>query len=202
MEDDLRLIDRSDWALLSVVISHVDDLLFVGSREELEVAHQVTKVFRRGDITILSPTSAFKFCGMGISINSVGTVTLDQCNYADSLVAIDKFSMVQSGESVSSALSRRKECNSFAGAVLWLLQSRYDLSYLVSLFQTTLCDALTKVEKMIALINISHRIVKAAQSNRIGLSFFPCSRRNPTNAPCNYSRLLMLHSLWETTRQT
>ena len=131
------------------------------------------QVFRHGDITILSPASAFTFCGMDISITSTGAVTLGQCTYADSSVALDKTSMIQSGEFATSALSRRKECKSFDGAVLYLQQSRYDLSYSVSLFKTTLCEALTKVGGIIVLINISHRIVKPAQPNRIGLPFFP-----------------------------
>ena len=170
-KDDPRLIDRSDWTLLSVVISHVDDLLFVGSAQELIIAKQVMGVFRHGDIAILSPTSAFTFCGMDISINSVGTVALGQCAYAESLTALDKNCLAQYGEFATNATARQKECKSFAGAALWPLQSRYDLSYLVSLFQTTLCDALANVGKMKVLINISHRIAKASQSNRIGLSF-------------------------------
>ena len=172
-KDDHRLIDRSDWTLLSVIIAHVDDLLFVGNQDELMAFKRLMTVFRHGDITILTPESAFTFCGMDISINSVGMVTLDQCKYSESLTALCKTSLIKAGEFLSPLHVRRKECKSFAGAALWLLQSRYDISYLVSLFQTSLSEALTKVEKMIVLINISNRIVKAAQSNRIGLSFFP-----------------------------
>ena len=164
---------RSDLVLTIMVISHADDLLYVGNPQDYQIFLSVMNRFRHGEANSLSASTPFVFCGVQISISRTGVVELGQLNFPDSLKPTRKENLIRNGMFSVSREKRRKECKSFAGAALWLMQTRYDVAFAVSHFQNTLTAALDDEKLMLNLIALSTRICKTAQSHRIGLSYFP-----------------------------
>ena len=148
-----------------MLIVHVGDIVFVGEPVDKRLFISTLSVFRHGGVVTLSEKEGFVFFGIQISLLPGGIVKMDQNAFASTLVPMQKDKFLHNGIISCKVEFIRTECKKFAGSVLRLLQTRYDLSFVASLFATSMVSALEDSTKLNALISLSSKICKMARDS-------------------------------------
>ena len=146
--------------LHGLIISNVDDLLMIGDAVfDVEVVEKLQKEFKFSKME----EGTFVYCGCRIRVNNDGTIDLDQAEYIDNLVKIDK---VEGDDDRELTAQEKTEARGKVGALLWIsLITRPDLSFDVNALS---CEVSKGRVKTIKEIN---RVISVAKEKKNILKF-------------------------------
>ena len=178
-----RLIAESDKIIIGLIVVHVDDIIYVGNAGEYKLFLSSIGNFRHGDVAILSAKEPFVFCGLRITLLPPKSVRIDQNEFESMITPLGRSALINRDKMLVSPERLRTLRKQFAGSALWLLQSRYDLSFLISQFQALMVHSLECIESLSKMISASVKICKHALEYQEGIAFRPLFKSNIQGYP-------------------
>ena len=91
--------------------------------------------------------------------------------------------LIGNGNIKLSETKMRTISKQFAGKVSWLLQTRYDLSFLILQFRTNMVSALTDKDILGKIIAISKRICNQSLEFKEVIAYYPLSQERSNGYP-------------------
>ena len=154
------------------LISYVDDILIAYSKDQyLDEFVSLMRRYRTGAVEKLSSSNGLVFLGMDITADSQSNFALSQTNFVSRLA----FPCVDSIIRNKMFIVHNEKVKSFfrtsMGSLLWLLQTRYDLSFRIIGIAVRLNDSSKNVDDAIALTKEIHRIIRTAKENPLVIHF-------------------------------
>ena len=159
--------------LIFLVMLHVDDMLFCGSKTECDRFEKVLRIFDYSPPEMLSTDSALTFCGIEISYSSDHTVELSQDSFYSKITPIIKEDIVKENRFIGNRTSRIKRLKSFIGSRIWIFQTRYDIIFDSCRLATLVNQASDSVDKMLSFIKDANKLVQRIINDHVPLKFFP-----------------------------
>ena len=158
--DEWNIIPNAPRILISIVVAHVDDLIFCGSAEEWVCFQKIISCFKHGESPQLTEDNVITFCGIDIALCKGRIATLSQIAYAQGLVPLGRSDLILQNTMLKTQDQIRTICKQFLGSLLWLLQTRYDLSFWSSLLSSLMVDSTVSVDALSEFIKLSKKICK------------------------------------------
>ena len=147
-KDSERFMAESDQVIIGMLAVHVGDIIYVGTKAEYQLFLGAIGQFRHGEVAILSEKDSFVFCGLSIALLPPKSVRIDQNEFSALINPLGRTALIYRDKMLVSPDRLRTLRNQFAGSALWLLQSRYDLGFLISQFQSMMVPSSKCVETL------------------------------------------------------
>ena len=179
---DLCVFSRRKANLItSLVVLHVDDFLICVTQEEHDYFCKTISVLKSGPIVQLEVGATLVFCGLSIVFNANHSYGLSQDSYRSRLVPIDSGFAADVPIAPLRMDSLSRLCRAFVGGALWMLQTRYDISFLTIKLATLISQVCTDVESRREFVRISHLIVQTVMQTDVTVWYHrpppKCDRR-------------------------
>ena len=147
---DLCLFSKRDpltGILVAFLIVHVDDVIMAGAKAEIDYFIQCLSIFRHGEVVFLREQSPVLYCGITLIRRGL-SVGFTQDEFRSQVKCICAKDVIGPTAVYKTDQQLRSAVKAFVGGLIWMLQSRYDLSYWVVLISTSIEDALRFPEEM------------------------------------------------------
>ena len=178
-------IRRQAGILVSIVILHVDAFLICATSDEHEY-FQKSISLKSGPIIHLTVHDSFVFCGLTFLCTKNGSFGISQDEYRSRLIPIDRGFAVDVPVAPLKLSSLSRICRAFVGGSLWMLQTRYGISFLTIKLATLVSLVESDVDSRREFIQISQIIAQTLFQTDVAIWFHPI----PSN--CDISRLQLI----------
>ena len=122
------------------------------------------------------------YCGINVELRPGRAVELHQRDYASILLPLNREELLKDKKLRTNAEKTKTACRKFIGGLLWLLRTRYDLSFLASFVSSLMIQAAIDPVVMDKMIAASVKACKLDTTMTEGL-FFILSKMHLVGGP-------------------
>ena len=152
-------------ALTSMIIVHVDDLLITTNAADLKRLKLVLSQFKTGPIFALDEEKKLEYLGLEIQLGKSGQIGLHQSKYIADLQCISIEEVVKNKDWVISKEKWITLMKRLIGSLIWIGQTRFDITSVTTVLSTTMKYAVNDTEKAVSLLKLFNKTVRALKSN-------------------------------------
>ena len=150
------------------VLIYVDDILVCyGSSVARDRFLSTISVFNTGEVEYLRIGETIQFLGLDLEKIDASTFGLSQKTYISRLTEADLKEILVGKTVTTDILVLRKFFKSQVGKLLWLMQTRFDLSFNIIECATCVSPALNDSSKIMPLVRMINRVIKMSKCNEV-----------------------------------
>ena len=148
-----------------MLLAHVDDLLFTGSKLLIEIVLKALRTFRTGDLETLATKVPIIFTGMMLWKLDNGDILLSQQHYVQELPTKNIDHCIQ-GEQIADVADLRSTSRQGMGSLIWAHRTRPDVGFTITQIATGSKAALSSATAAREICRKYNRIIKFMRNHQ------------------------------------
>ena len=170
---DICLYTRLEGGILkSLVLLYVDDLLVgFGSDRELRRFEKVVSEYRTSDLEFLAPDHPLVFIGIDIRMSADGNIWLSQQSFIARLKDADPTEVLKEKQICASEEKLKTFFRRHLGNLIWCLQTRFDIGFLVTEYATTSPYVADDPPQVLAMVKLINRMIGILRGRVVELQY-------------------------------
>ena len=159
-------------AITALILAHVDDLVMTGNDEEIRAFESLLDTFVHGPLEFVTDSTPREYCGLSLFRNG-GSYGISQDAFRSNVHLLQDSDFVGPHARFVTEDSVKREIKRFLGGLIWVAQTRYDLSFLVTLLSTSLHMAASDAKYMPHFLKLFPLAVKNMNSKSVTIWYHP-----------------------------
>ena len=163
-----------------IVILHVVDFLIAHTIIGLEYFSQMMKTFETGEICTLKPANPLTYLGINIPMGEDRSIFLSQREFVGRLKLAGRNRFISGNRLILKKEKIRTEFRSILGNLIWVLQTQFSASFLITKFATSTAYHCESPEDVALTISLASKIIRSLQVKPTVLHYAPLFAGIPT----------------------
>ena len=180
LRSDICLFSRrKNGKICSLMLLYVDDILF-GYQDESELSNfkSMLSEYRTGDMEYLTTNSELSFLGLDLKKLPGGDICISQRSFIERIKFADSNELIKDKSVIASTETIRTFFRKILGSLIWVLQTRFDIGYLVTMLATSSPYVGKDPKLILEMIRLTNRIIKTLKNTVVEIRYGPFFSRS------------------------
>ena len=163
--------------LVGIVEVHVDDILCAAEPPVWEEFKEMMNTFKHGEFEMLDSSEPITFLGLQLLKRPEEGLGIHQNEFIQNMTEIDTEKLIKSRTFIAPEEKRKTAFRQALGGLIWIGQTRYDLSFQITKIATSYVYAIADIDETIVLAKLVNNVIKRAKEKLVILWYHPlCSK--------------------------
>ena len=173
---------RKDNKVVALIAVHVGDIIMAGDQTEILTLTACLSKFRHGPIQFIEEDSPVTYCGLAI-YRKLSSFSVSQSSFRGnvSFICVEEF-LGGEGNQVSD-MDLRTAAKTMIGGLIWLLQTRFGISFWVATLATSIEPSIRDRTLLPEFIRNCDKVKKLLFAEDITVSYQPFAPQTTSRQP-------------------